>query len=283
MYFLVSLVLNIYSLETIRWGAFFFGIFIVTCLAVYSYKTTHGKEFLDALEGFFWRKGVFHNEPSKNQKNIITVVKSKASSIIIIFLIISIVGGCVLSFNSGQIFVAKHVRHNVEVVENLSSTKVQSELMEYFPEKLNYTELFVWESTRINYTQNREIHTDPIEILNYGKGACGEFSIVYVAACLANDIPARLVVTGYIIPGSVDHTWAEVNPLKDGKTWIHVEATDCAYNILQGKDVSELTSCYDNPSKYYNKGYELILAFEPTQDGEVVIWDRTEFYSGEKK
>jgi hypothetical protein len=283
MCFLVSLVLNIYELGAIRLVVFFFGVFIVTYLAVYSYKTTHGKHFSEAFFDFFWRDNVFQIKSSEKQPKVISLIKSKASSIIIVLLIISLVGGCVLSYNSGQIFVAKHVRHNVEVVENLSSIKVQSELMQYFPEKLNYTEIFVWESTRINYTQNREIHTDPIEILNYGKGACGEFSILYVAACLANDIPARLVVTGYVITGSVDHSWAEVNPSKDGKTWIHVEPTDCAYNILQGKEISELTSCYDNPSRYYNKGYELILAFEPTQDGEVVIWDRTEFYSGQEE
>jgi len=261
-------------------------IVVFPCLILYYiYRWFNRKQFLDALIDFFWRKKTIpksmkKSNELKNQRKIFSELKSWAPLIISILWIVSIVGVYFLSFNSGQIFVAKLVRHNVEVVDNLASAEVQSKLIEYFPQTLNYTELFTWESTRINFTQNREIHTDPLEILDYGKGACGEFSIVYVAACLANDIPARLVVTGYVIPGNVDHTWAEVNPSKDGKNWIHVEPTDCAYNILHGKDISELTSCFNNPSKYYDKGFELVLAYEPTYDGEVIIWDRTEFYSG---
>ena len=34
--------------------------------------------------------------------------------------------------------------------------------------------------------------------------------MVYVASCLANDIPARLLGTGYVIPGKVDHAWQKL-------------------------------------------------------------------------
>lgn len=211
-----------------------------------------------------------------NKLKILSTALLLVSVLLATFLI-----GYKVGYDDGQVFVAGHIRHNGSVVANLSSPEVQSQLKEYFPEKLNYTELFIWQSTRMEYTQDREMHTDPLEILEYKKGACGEFSIVYVAICLANDIPARLLVTGYVIPCSVDHTWAEVNPLKDGETWIHVEPTDCAFGIQQGKSVDELTG-YNNPLMHQDKGFKLVLAFEPTQDGEVIIRDRTETYSPNK-
>jgi len=216
--------------------------------------------------------------PIKKRK-VIDTLKSLSPFIIGALLVVSFFALYFFSYNSGQLFVASHIRHNGEVVSNLASPEVQTQLKDYFPEKMNYTQLFIWQSTLMNYTQDREVHTDPLEILDYGKGACGEFSIVYVASCLANDIPARLLVTGYVIPGDVDHTWAEVNPSKDGETWIHIEPTDCAFGIQQGKSVHELKSFINNPSIHYNKGYKLVLAFEPTQDGEVIIMDRTETYS----
>ena len=130
----------------------------------------------------------------------------------------------------------------------------------------------------MEYTQNRKVHTNPLELLENVKGACGEFSIVYVATCLANDIPARLLVTGYVINGVVNHTWAEVNPSKDGKTWIHVDPTDCVVGVQLGHSIDEM-KCYNNPSMYSKKNYELVLAFEPTPDGQTIITDRTDFYT----
>jgi len=208
-----------------------------------------------------------------NKLKILSISLLLASVLLATFLI-----GYKVGYDNGQVFVAGHIRHNVSVVTKLSSPQVQSKLKENFPDNLNYTQLFIWQSTRMNFTQKREVHTDPLEILDYGKGACGEFSIVYVAICLANDIPARLLVTGYVIPGKVDHTWAEVNPSKDGETWIHVDPTDSVVGIQQGKSVDELT-CFNNPSMYQKKDFKLVLAFEPTQDGDVIIIDRTETYS----
>jgi hypothetical protein len=214
-----------------------------------------------------------------NTKKELNKRKILATSLLVVsVLLATFLVGYKVGYDNGQVFVAGHIRHNVSVVTELSSPEVQLKIKEFFPEKLNYTQLFIWQSTRMNFTQKREVHTDPLEILDYGKGACGEFSIVYVAICLANDIPARLLVTGYIIPGKVDHTWAEVNPSKDGETWIHVDPSDSVIGVQQGKSVDELTS-FDRPSMYQKKDFKLVLAFEPTQDGDVIIIDRTETYS----
>lgn len=62
-------------------------------------------------------------------------------------------------------------------------------------------------------------HEDPIEILEYGKGRCGEFAIAYTALCLAFDVEARMVIC------LSDHVWSEVF-LEDEGRWMHVEPTD---------------------------------------------------------
>lgn len=218
-------------------------------------------------------------ETTTNKRGKVTKFLKKWFYVILVILVISsFIAGYLLGSDSGQLFVANHIREKVSIVKNLSSPEIQLKMKEFFPEKLNYTQLFVWQSTKMNYSQKRDYHTDPLKILDYGKGACLEFAVVYVASCLANDIPARLLGTGYVIPGKVDHAWAEVNPSKDGETWIHIEPADCAVAIQEGKTIGEL-HCYNNPSMHFTKNIKLVLAFEPTEDGKVVIKDRTDTYS----
>jgi hypothetical protein len=137
-----------------------------------------------------------------------------------------------IGFKDGQRDVVENTVYHEAVSLNLSSNEVMTYLRRLFPEKLNYTQLLFWESSKLNYTNAAiERHTNPIDVLNYGLGRCGEFSILYVSICLANQIPARLVVPANIVPGIVDHLWAEVNPSKDDKTWVHVEPTDSYIRI----------------------------------------------------
>ena len=167
---------------------------------------------------------------------------------------------------------------------NLSNRENISKLREqFFSDQLNYTDLLVWESSKLNFTSNRVIHDDPFEIINSTKGACGEFTILYVAACLANNISARILIPAQLIPNVIDHAWAEVNPSNDGKTWIHVDPSDSCVNIQKGATVNDLFgSTIDNTSKYRDNDYKMVLAFQITQDGQIVIVDRTNAYSPTK-
>jgi hypothetical protein len=180
-------------------------------------------------------------------------------------------------YNEGQISVVENIAYTEEVVRNFSSSEVIMNLSTMFPQKLNYTDLLDWESRRLNYTENRIWHADPIEILSYGKGACGEFSILYISICLANSIPARLVMTAYLIPNVVDHSWAEVNPLKDGKTWIDVEVTDAWYSIKTTGSLNLLT--INNTSYYKSQHYRMLFAYQLDANRNVIITDRTAVYS----
>jgi hypothetical protein len=183
-----------------------------------------------------------------------------------------------MGFNQGQISVVDHIAHHEGVMINLSSYEKLSELRKYFPEPLNYTDLLIWESKRLIFTERRVVHTDPIEILTYGKGACGEFSIMYTAICLANGIPARIVVPGYILPKVVDHTWVEINPSRNNKTWIHIEPTDSCVQLSNGHSLDDLQTI--NNTAYYNsRNFRSVLAFQIISESQVIIIDRTSTYS----
>jgi transglutaminase-like putative cysteine protease len=113
-----------------------------------------------------------------------------------------------------------------------------------FDRDYNYTELLTWEHQRLNYTDEPSItrNTDPMKILDYGKGRCQEFSLLYVALCLANGYESRFVIDVY-----GDHTWAEV---KLQGVWVHVDPSDQIVN---------------DPYRYerdWHKDLPLVLAFE---------------------
>jgi len=215
----------------------------------------------------------------QNRKGVLSKLSSLRNLGLVVFLIAILLIGFFIGFNVGYPIgrsdVLTKITHHIEVSLELSSSEILAELKRDFPEKLNFTELLVWESTQLNYTLKRKVHTNPIDIKNYGKGACGEFSILYVASCLANDIPARLVTDAV-----VDHAWAEVNPSNDNETWIHVEVTDSCVRIQKGEEsIDETATTIDNPSYYEKKDFQLVLAFQVTEDREVLIFDRTSFYS----
>ena len=209
-------------------------------------------------------------------------VLSKLSSltikvtILICFLLIAFLIGCYFGHTLGRNDVVSKIKLHIDISLELSSNEVLTRLEEYFPEKLNYTQLLEWESSRLNYTEEEITrYTNPIDILNYGLGRCGEYSILYVANCLANGIPARLVIDAI-----VDHVWAEVNPSRDNRTWIHIEVTDSCVGIQKGKiNVYDAPATINNPSYYKEKVFQLVLAFQATEEREVLIIDRTSFYS----
>jgi peptide-N4-(N-acetyl-beta-glucosaminyl)asparagine amidase len=81
-------------------------------------------------------------------------------------------------------------------------------------------ELLDWIHERVKFDKgNIARHNDPKEILAYGRGRCGEFSVLFTALCLAHDYRARLILD------VSDHVWTEV---WDGgqKRWVHVDPSE---------------------------------------------------------
>jgi len=118
------------------------------------------------------------------------------------------------------------IMHYNGIMNDLDQNNVKADLRALFDRDYNYTELIKWEKDHLNFTWDKiDRHTNPLEILEYGKGRCGEFAILYVALCQAHGYQSRLVAN---ILG--DHEWAEV---KLNDKWIHVDPFEERVNDKQ--------------------------------------------------
>jgi hypothetical protein len=93
----------------------------------------------------------------------------------------------------------------ISYVEN-DTTKPSPFIKTIYGEKYTtFGTILTYLHAKMNYTREDIIrHEDPIEILEYGLGRCGEFSIAYTALCIAVDLNARLVMC------LSDHVWCEI-------------------------------------------------------------------------
>jgi len=104
--------------------------------------------------------------------------------------------------------------------KKLTDPSLLLELRKFFEREYTLTELLEWLHRKLKWS-NDEItrHNDPIKILAYGKGRCGEFSILFTALCVAHNYRARLILD------MSDHVWTEVWDEKQNR-WIHVDPSE---------------------------------------------------------
>jgi hypothetical protein len=96
---------------------------------------------------------------------------------------------------------------------------------------------------------------------------------------VAKDIPFRVIHVGYFVTGVVDHSWIQVNPSKDGKTWIQVEVAGSCDGIQRGETIDQLWNVTINNNKaYVNSHYKMVLGYQLI-DNQVVITDVTSTFS----
>jgi len=104
-----------------------------------------------------------------------------------------------------------------KISEKIIDPILLSKLINLFERNFSLTELLEWLHEKVKWSDGDIIrHYDPIEILAYGKGKCGEFSVLFTALCLAHNYRARLVLD------MSDHVWTEVWNEKQ-KRWVHVD------------------------------------------------------------
>lgn len=107
-----------------------------------------------------------------------------------------------------------------KISEKIIDSLLLSKLRDLFERNLSLTELLGWLHEKVKWSDGDIIrHNDPMEILTYGKGKCGEFSILFTALCLAHNYRARLILD------MSDHVWTEVWNEKQ-KRWIHVDPSE---------------------------------------------------------
>jgi hypothetical protein len=185
------------------------------------------------------------------------------------------------AFPAGQTVSWDLISATEKSLHDLYLNATQTELQERLPNnRMNFTDGLIWESTLLNFTQDRPSYENVIQVLNNGKGACGEFVWVFAAFCIASNIRVRVLTVGYFNPNVVDHSWAQVNPSNDGKTWIHAEVTDTCAELKNGKIISDLWNVTINNNAYYrSRHYKMVLAYELNQNEETVITDVTATFS----
>jgi transglutaminase-like putative cysteine protease len=107
-----------------------------------------------------------------------------------------------------------------EISRQLAVPKMLSKLRSLFDRTNTLPELLDWLHKNLQWSKRDIIrHSDPLEILKYGKGRCGEFSILYTALCLSHGYRARIVLD------MTDHVWSEVwNPVQ--KRWMHIDPSE---------------------------------------------------------
>lgn len=116
---------------------------------------------------------------------------------------------------------------NPDVVEKYRKISVDiadpselKQLRSLFEKRYSLKELLDWMHARMEFSREDIIrHNDPLEIIDYGKGRCGEFSILYTALCLAHNYRARLILD------MTDHVWTEVWNVNQ-KRWVHVDPSE---------------------------------------------------------
>jgi len=107
-----------------------------------------------------------------------------------------------------------------EISKKLTDPSLLNELRSLFQRRHALTELLDWIHARVEWSkENIARHNDPREILAYGKGRCGEFSILFASLCLAHNHRARLILD------MSDHVWTEVWDSRV-KKWIHVDPSE---------------------------------------------------------
>lgn len=127
---------------------------------------------------------------------------------------------------------ASFENHFLDIMKNLNSTVTKTEVRGWFERDDNFTELYEWVHEKLDFVpvnESFERHTDPSEILKTGEGRCEEYSILYVAACLAHGYQSRIIVAIDVsnpINWVGQHVWAEVKL----DVWVHTDPSDKVWN-----------------------------------------------------
>jgi hypothetical protein len=184
------------------------------------------------------------------------------------------------TFQSGQMNTWDFIANVERNLRNLYSNSTQTELKQYLSdEPMNFTDGLIWESNLLNFSYDRPEYQNATQMIEWGRGACGDFVLIFGAFCVAKDIPFRVIHVGYWISGVVDHSWMQVNPSKDGKTWIQVEVAGACDDLRKGKTIDEIWGIrIDNNQAYADSHYRMILAYQLIEN-QVVITDVTANFS----
>jgi transglutaminase-like putative cysteine protease len=104
---------------------------------------------------------------------------------------------------------------------------IRANITAYFGSARNYTteELFQWENKYLKWTDTISLfdrHSDPREVLSFGKGKCQEYAILFASACVATGKDVRLVVCEKSDFSNGVHAW---NQVMINGSWVDVDSS----------------------------------------------------------
>jgi len=147
-----------------------------------------------------------------------------------------------------------------EISQKIADPSMLAELMALFERRYTIAELLDWTHQRLKFEKgNIERHNDPMEILAYGRGRCGEFSILFTSLCLAHWYRARLILD------MSDHVWAEVWD-EPQERWIHVDPSEkrmddpFMYERDWKKNLTEIYAFENGTMENVTKSYKIAKA-----------------------
>jgi len=147
-----------------------------------------------------------------------------------------------------------------EISQKIADPSMLAELMALFERRYTVAELLDWTHQRLKFDKgNIERHNDPMEILAYGKGRCGEFSILFTSLCLAHWYRARLILD------MSDHVWTEVWD-EPQKKWIHIDPSEkrmndpFMYERDWKKNLTEIYAFENGTMENVTKSYKIAKA-----------------------
>ena len=124
------------------------------------------------------------------------------------------------SRHNGVIVNPKVVEKYQSISKNITKPSELNKLRGLFTRRYSLKELIDWIHARMEFSREDILrHNAPLEIIAYGKGRCGEFSILFTALCLAHGYRARLILD------MSDHVWSEVWDDEQNR-WIHVDPSE---------------------------------------------------------
>jgi hypothetical protein len=169
----------------------------------------------------------------------------KIMLIVLAVLIIVEVTYLVLAQSLNQYFFITGNKNTMKkLMEPEQLNTVRASIKEYFGgANRNYTlqDLFEWESKHLRFVDSfpwfnlGRPAADPKDILNAGIGKCGEFAILYTAACISVGIEARLAVVTKSDFSVSPHEFCMVNV---NGSWIQVDPSCYTPNKLVFNDTS---------------------------------------------
>ncbi len=147
-----------------------------------------------------------------------------------------------------------------ELSQKLHDPGLLGELKSLFDRRYTLPELLEWMHDRLKFDKGSiERHNDPLDILAYGRGRCGEFSILFASLCLAHGYRARLILD------MSDHVWTEVWDTSQER-WIHIDPSEkriddpFMYERDWRKNLKEIYAFDNGTSENVTKNYKITKA-----------------------